>query len=216
MAVHPSATVRPLASDVPVWDPLVRVAHWTLVGAFALAYLTGEEEGSPDAWHVWSGYGVGVIIVLRVLWGFIGPRHARFADFLRGPIASLRYLIDLTLGRARRYLGHSPAGGAMVLALLALLAATVVTGLVAYGEQGKGPLAIASTPRITSLSEGRSHNTEQKANGESAIGELHATLATITLVLVVLHICGVALASIVHRENLVIAMITGRKRAGDR
>jgi cytochrome b len=194
----------------------VRLAHWTLVAGFAIAYLTGEEEGSPDTLHVWSGYGIGAIIVLRLLWGFLGPRHARFSDFIRGPITSLRYLIDLSLGRARRYVGHSPAGGAMVIVLLAFLAATVATGLVAYGEQGKGPLAIVRDARMTSLSEGHGRNAEQKEASESAIGELHAALATITLALVVLHVGGVALASIVHRENLVVAMITGRKRASDR
>lgn len=216
MAVHPSAAVRAHASDVLVWDPLVRLAHWVLVAGFAVAYLTGEEEGAPDTLHVWSGYGIGAVIVLRVLWGFVGSRHARFSDFVRGPIPSLRYLIDLPFGRARRYLGHSPAGGAMVLVLLAFLAATVASGIVAYGEQGKGPLAIASAPPITSLSEQPGRNAERKENGDSAVGELHAALATMTLILVVLHVSGVALASIVHRENLLVAMITGRKRASDR
>src|SRR5215467_7036381 len=132
------ATSQP-ASTI-VWDPLVRYGHWALVAAFAVAYLSAEEEaGGADPLHVWGGYVVGAIVVLRVLWGFVGPRHARFSDFARGPIETLVYLRDLFLARSRRYVGLSPAGGAMVIALLVGLAATVVTGMMAYGEQGKGP-----------------------------------------------------------------------------
>src|SRR5215831_8838798 len=139
-----SQTIR--TTSVPastlVWDPLVRFGHWGLVAAFAVAYLSAEEEGaSPDPLHVWGGYVVGAIVVLRVVWGFVGPRHARFSDFVRSPLVALAYFTDLLYGRGRRYVGHSPAGGAMVIALLLCLAATVATGLIAYGEEGKGPLA---------------------------------------------------------------------------
>ena len=202
-----------------VWDPLVRFGHWALVAAFAVAYLSAEEEaGGPDPLHVWGGYVVGGIVVLRVLWGFVGQRHARFSDFVCGPLKALLYLRDLLLGRGRRYLGHSPAGGAMVIALLVCLAATVVTGVVAYGEQGKGPLAGNGATFVSvAHSEGNEaeHRRHQEGGAdrtESVIGELHDLLANITLALVVMHILGVALASFVHRENLVLAMITGRKR----
>jgi cytochrome b len=124
-------------------DPLVRFGHWALVAAFAVAYLSAEEEaGGLDPLHVWGGYVVGALVVLRVVWG---PRHARFSDVVRSPIVALAYFRDLLYGRARRYVGHSPAGGAMVIALLLCLAATVATGLMAYGEEGKGPLAVVMT-----------------------------------------------------------------------
>ncbi len=210
------------ARRLTVWDPVVRYGHWLLVAAFAATYLSAEEEsGGPDPLHVWGGYVVGIIVILRVLWGFIGPRRARFTDFVCGPIAAVRYLIDLLRWRAPRYLGHSPAGGAMVLLLLLSLAATVTTGLMAYGERGKGPLADGGTPVVAVAyadedDVGGRLGTESRrkgSEGENMLGELHATLANVTLALVILHVLGVGLASVVHRENLTLAMINGRKRA---
>jgi cytochrome b len=212
-------TVRTVSqpADSLVWDPLERIGHWALVAAFAVAYFSAEEgSGGPGTWHVWSGYLVGGIVVLRVLWGFVGSRHARFSDFIYGPVKILTYLRDLLLGRGRRYLGHSPAGGAMVIALLLCLAATVATGIIAYGEQGKGPLAASPVTDTTSaIGNGTEHPVQPEAKGErteSVISEVHDLLANITVALVVGHILGVALASLVHRENLVLAMISGRKR----
>jgi cytochrome b len=206
-------TSRP--ASTLVWDPLVRFGHWALVAAFAVAYLSAEEEaGGPDLLHVWGGYVVGVLVVLRVVWGFVGPRHARFSDFVRSPIVALAYFIDLLYGRGRRYVGHSPAGGAMVIALLVCLAATVTTGLMAYGEQGKGPLAELVADASANANE-VGHRAIAETRGEqteSTISELHSLIANITVALVVAHIFGVAVASFVHKENLVLAMITGRKR----
>lgn len=206
---------RPSSGTV-VWDPLARLAHWALATAFAVAYLSAEEEaGGPDSLHVWGGYVVGAIVVLRVVWGFVGPRHARFSDFVLSPIEAVAYFRDLLYGRACRYVGHSPAGGAMVIALLVCLAATVVTGLMAYGEQGKGPLAAVLVADANVNGNEAGHRALAETRGEqteSAIREVHGLIANITLALVVAHIFGVAVASFVHRENLVLAMITGRKR----
>jgi len=177
-----------------VWDPFVRVFHWTLVVAFTVAYLTEDDLLTV---HVWAGYLVGGLVVARVIWGFVGPAHARFADFLCSPADTLRYVRDLVLFRAQRHLGHSPGGGAMVILLLLFLAATVVTGLVVYGgEQQAGPLAGMFT----------------KDTGEK-VEEVHELLANITLALVLAHIAAVVLASFVHGENLVRAMFTGYKRS---
>lgn len=204
-------TSRP--ASTLVWDPLVRFGHWALVAAFAVAYFSGEDDA--DALHAWGGYIVGVIVVLRVVWGFVGPRHARFSDFVRSPLVALTYFLDLLYGRARRYVGHSPAGGAMVIALLVCLAATVATGLVAYGEEGKGPLAAVLVTGANVNGNEAEHRAPAKTGREesgSTIGEMHGLLANITVALVVAHIFGVAVASAVHKENLVLAMITGRKR----
>lgn len=209
------------ATRIAVWDPVVRYGHWLLVVAFGAAYLTAEEEGGgAELVHVWAGYIVGVIVVMRLLWGFVGPERARFRDFVYGPVTTVRYLADLLRGRARRYLGHSPAGGAMVVLLLLSLTATVVTGLITYGDRGKGPLADSGTPFVAAAYadediSGPRRDFGMRRNGkdaESAVGEVHSALANITLALVLLHILGVSVASVVHRENLVIAMIDGRKR----
>jgi cytochrome b len=181
------------ASLIYVWDPFVRVFHWTLVVTFTVAYMTEDDLLKV---HVWSGYAVGVLVLARVIWGFVGPTHARFSDFIYAPADALRYVRDLVLFRAERHLGHSPGGGAMVVLLLVFLAATVVTGLVVYGgDQQAGPLAGMFT----------------KATGE-AMEDVHEVIANITLALVLAHVAAVVLASFVHRENLVRAMLTGYKR----
>ena len=180
--------------EVYVWDPFVRLFHWTLVIAFTVAYVLTDEDVLKI--HVWSGYVVGALVVARVIWGFVGPEHARFTDFVYAPGASLRYVRDLILFKAERHLGHSPGGGAMVVTLLVFLAATVITGLVVYGgDQQAGPLAGMFT----------------KAFGESFEG-VHELIANITLALVLAHISAVILASFVFRENLPRAMFTGYKR----
>jgi cytochrome b len=205
---------------VAVWDPIVRYGHWALVVAFAAAYLSSEEDtGFPDPTHVWAGYAIGTIVLFRVFWGFAGSRHARFRDFAYGPVAAMRYLANLISGRARRYIGHSPAGAMMVFLLLIGLSGTVGTGILAYGQQGHGPLgSIGTATTLRSLQGDDAAGAQADQPGEreeGAMAEVHAALANITLGLIVLHILGVLLASVRHRENLIAAMIGGRKRAGD-
>jgi cytochrome b len=186
-------------NEAVVWDPLVRVFHWSLVASFTTAYLSGE--GDVLSLHVWSGYLIGGLILFRLLWGMIGPQHARFADFVFAPAVVLAYTRDLLRGKAQRTLGHNPLGGVMVLALLAMLSLSVLSGLVYYGaEEAAGPLA--GPMRGTS-----------RGTGE-ALKELHEIISNLCVLLVALHIGGVLVSSLLHRENLVRAMITGRKRAG--
>lgn len=204
------------SSDVQVWDPFVRIAHWTVAVGFFVAYLTEDAK----IVHVWAGYIVGVLVFARILWGFAGPRHARFSDFITGPIAATRYLWDLMRARAKRYVGHSPAGGAMVIALLAFLAATVATGFVRYAEEdAAGPLAplYAQTFSVGAAQTAPTSEDNERLVGErggrSAFSEAHEVIASVTLGLVVFHILGVLLASFVHHENLARAMVTGGKRS---
>jgi cytochrome b len=216
---------------VKVWDPLVRLFHWSLVVAFTVAYLTGEDE---SILHINAGYVVAGLIGFRLVWGFVGSRHARFRDFVFGPRTLLRYLRDLISGHPRRYLGHNPLGGLMVIALLVALVGTTITGLALYAvEDAAGPLAgvvaVNSSAPAASLvpaipaaraddeagAKQEAGADEHEGGAEGTWGEAHEFFANLTLVLVILHIAGVLVASLVHRENLVRAMITGRKKPED-
>ncbi|MGE0658827.1 MAG: cytochrome b/b6 domain-containing protein [Reyranellaceae bacterium] len=199
---------------VKVWDLFVRTFHWSLATLFVIAYVS---EGEPLWLHSWAGYLIAVLVLLRVVWGFVGPRHARFADFIAGPVRVLRYLVGLATGTARRYLGHSPAGGAMVIALLLSLLATTGTGMALHAvRNGAGPLAFA-IPAQTAIvtgdqrlrEDGRARKPRKPGHD---IEEIHELFANLTLVLVFLHLGGVLAASLAHRENLVRAMLDGRKR----
>ena len=179
---------------VKVWDPLVRVFHWSLVLSFTLAYASGEDWKDL---HVITGYVVGGLIAFRLLWGLVGSRHARFSDFVYRPSTVIGYLKQLRSLHAPRYLGHNPAGGAMIVLLLLCLTATVLTGLGLYAaDDGAGPLA-----GLIPLSHA----------WEDVFKEVHEFFANFTLLLVFAHLAGVAVSSLLHKENLVRAMITGRK-----
>jgi cytochrome b len=181
--------------QIKVWDPLVRLFHWSLVAAFAIAWLT---EDQWMALHANAGYLILTLLLFRLVWGLLGTRYARFSDFVTSPSMVLAYLRDLLRLRAERTIGHNPAGGAMIVALLITLFMTSLSGLVAYGATGSGPLAELLFSKA--------------AYGSEFFEELHEFLANFTLLLVVVHLLGVGFGSLLHSENLVRAMLTGKKR----
>ncbi|WP_299437443.1 cytochrome b/b6 domain-containing protein [uncultured Rhodospira sp.] len=223
-ANSPGPETTETRSMMQVWDPVVRIGHWVLVGGFLICYLT---EGEPEWLHNNVGYLVAITVILRLVWGFIGPKHARFSDFVRGPGAALGYLRDELSGKAKRFIGHNPAGGLMALALLASLGATTYTGMAMLAEEGEGPLASVMGPTAQVAVVGPAladedeheeygeHGGETGGHGEAGEQweEIHEFFANTTLVLMALHILGVIASSTAHRENLVRAMIDGRKRA---
>lgn len=188
-------------TEIRVWDPLLRLFHWLLVAAFAIAYIT------EDDWlglHVLAGYAVLGLLGFRLLWGFAGPRRARFKDFLYPLPVVGAYLRSLWQAHPLRYLGHNPAGGLMVIVLLLVLFAVVLSGLAVYAaDQNAGFLApwLGGAGKAT----------------EKLLEEVHETLANLSLALVFVHILGVLAESYIHRDNLARAMLTGRKqgRHGD-
>lgn len=172
----------PADSRILVWDLPVRLFHWLLALSFAGAWVTADSERWRDV-HIVLGYTAGLLVVLRLAWGVVGTRHARFASFVRGPRRVAAYVRSLVAGRPEHATGHNPAGGWAILALLALTLAIVATGLVVEADAG---------PR--------------------GLDEVHEALATAMLAVVAIHVAGVVVGSLAHRENLVRAMVTGRKR----
>lgn len=168
---------------VPVWDRFVRVFHWGTAILLLIEYLTTDDGRTL---HHWAGYGILVLVAARIAWGVIGSRHARFASFVSGPRTVLAYLRALRHGHAPRHLGHNPAGGAMIVVLLALLVVVA----------GSGWLSETDT-----------------FFGVPWVDHLHHFSAHLLLVVIGLHLAGVAVSSWLHRENLVLAMLTGRKAA---
>jgi cytochrome b len=178
-----SADARRPLGTARVWDPLVRVFHWSLVASFAIAWLTRH---SWEDVHHWAGYAAGALVAFRLVWGFLGTPYARFAQFVRHPMTVVRYLRDILSGREARYLGHNPAGGMMIVALILAMGGAATTGWMM---------------------------TTDTFYGVEWVEKIHDVLGNGLLLLVVGHLAGVALASIRHRENLVRAMISGRKRS---
>jgi len=196
---------------IKVWDPLVRLFHWSLVALFITAYFTAEEsEGA----HAIAGYAISGLLVFRFAWGFWGTKYARFNDFLYSPGEIIEYLKGVFSGNPRHYLGHNPAGGLMVIILLIALSATCLTGLKAYGEEGHGPFAgedhsIVSTAYADGDDDDERRSEQKKE--EEFWEEVHEVFVNGTLILVAMHIIGVVTSSYLHKENLIKAMITGKK-----
>lgn len=163
---------------IRVWDLPVRLFHWLLAGTILVAFVSSEEESPLAPWHVPAGWIVAVLIVFRLVWGFVGGEHARFADFLR-PAQLRHHLGGLLAGKPARSVGHNALGGVAILALLGTVGGVVYTGITVQGE-GEG---------------------------------LHEGLANLLIGLIVLHVVAVVAMSLLTRENLTRALVTGRKRA---
>ncbi len=170
---------------ISIWDPLVRVFHWSLVASFAIAWL------SADDWkdlHEWAGYCAALLIGARLVWGLTGSHYARFRQFVRSPATVVSFLGAMRHHEEPRYLGHNPAGGIMILALILAMSVTALTGWM---------------------------YTLDAFWGEEWVENLHEFTATLMLLMVIVHIAGVLYASHQHHENLVKSMIDGKKRCAE-
>jgi cytochrome b len=171
-----------MTQRILVWDLPTRIFHWTLALSFAGAFFTAESERWRDI-HVLLGYTVLGLIAFRLVWGFVGSRYSLFIEFVRSPAYVTRYLAQLVRGHAEHHVGHNPAGAVAILLLLLLGVASGVSGWAVYEEIGADWL-----------------------------GELHKFTSNVMLAVVLMHIAGVLVTSYLHDENLIVAMITGRKR----
>jgi len=183
-------------ATVRVWDRFLRFFHWTLVLCFVTAFISGEIHASTI--HVWVGYLLCVLLAARVYWGFHGSEYARFRAFIFPVSEALAYLRSMLKGNPRHYYGHNPAGALMVFTMFGLLALIFVSGLLTLGTiDFEGPLDFLANLVSDDMSYVFRH--------------LHEFLPPVALALVLLHLLGVLVGSIQHRENLVRAMLTGKK-----
>jgi cytochrome b len=184
-------------AQIRVWDPLVRFFHWSLASAFLIAFITEDDFMTV---HSWAGYLILSLLLVRMIWGFVGTRHARFSDFVYRPATIKAFLKDTLFLRAKRYIGHNPAGGAMVILLMLSLFITAGSGMLLFGAaEQSGPLA--------------QWFVQSGSSWADPLEEVHEFFANFSMLLVVIHVGGVIVESLIHRENLVSAMISGFKPA---
>jgi cytochrome b len=204
-------------NTVQVWDILIRIFHWSLVIFFTIAYFTAEED---NIWHIYSGYVVLGLIIFRVFWGLIGSKYARFSDFVYSPGNVVQYVKSLIDRNPKHYIGHTPAGGWVIVALLLSLLVVTVSGLKLYAvAEGQCPLAGVNN-QVTLIhnvyadqNDDNKHQNGVKNEQQEFWEEIHEASTNFTLFLIFMHIAGVFVSSRLHNENLVKAMITGKKKA---
>jgi cytochrome b len=192
LPAQPSAPTQ----TVQVWDLPIRIFHWSLVVLVGIAWATSEEKGIPFLVHTIAGYAVLAALIFRIIWGFVGSAHARFASFLQPLSVVTSYSKQLLKLQPTRFVGHNPLGGWMIVMLLTTLALIVASGLLAKGGEGMaGPWASGAL----GLS-GR------------AWYEVHEELFNVLLGLIVIHVAGVIVDQLLTGERLVRAMFTGTKQ----
>jgi cytochrome b len=181
--------------SIRVWDIPTRLFHWLLVALVVFSFFTGKIGGTAMQYHVWSGFAILVLVVFRLAWGFVGGRQSRFATFVKGPAAVIRYASSLLSRDSMRHIGHNPLGGWSIIAMLTSILIQAGTGLFANDDI---------------LTEGPLYGLVSKKTSDWLTG-VHHLNQKILLVLVVIHICAVLFYLIAKRENLITPMITGTK-----
>jgi cytochrome b len=181
---------------IEVWDRPVRIFHWLVAALFIVQIVTGKIGGDLMTWHAWSGYTVLTLVVFRVLWGFAGGVHARFANFVAAPATALRFAARLFSREPTPYLGHNPVGAWSAVAMIALLLMQAVAGLFSNdGVSFEGPLA-----RLVSV------------DVSNRFARFHDANAIVLMVLAGLHVAAVLFHWLFKKEDLIRAMFTGVKR----
>lgn len=183
--------------EAVIWDPALRAFHWLLAAAVTGGWLLGHFGPLQMTLHFWLGYTVIALLAFRLIWGFVGPKTARFASFVKGPGAVFSYARRLPARQANHFRGHNPLGGWSVVVMLVVLTAQVGTGLIIDPEDyiNTGPLAGAVSTEWNRW----------------ALG-MHHQLGVLLLILVLLHVGAILFYRFWKREDLVTPMITGRRK----
>lgn len=183
----------PPRQPVLVWDLPVRLFHWLTVALLAAAYVTWRLNWMD--WHAYAGEALLALVLFRIIWGFIGSDTARFACFLASPRAALRHLAHMFRREPDEQAGHNPAGGWMVLVMLALVLGQTLTGIIDNNDVADaGPLTDILPAWLSNL-----------------IDDLHGWLWTVLLAAIALHVVAIVLYAVAKRQNLVWPMLTGHK-----
>ena len=207
----PSVTVP--VKPVTLWDPVVRLTHWSVALVVLMNAVLTEGGSRLHLWAGWAGLG---LLVLRLLWGLLGPSEARFSAFPPNPAAALAHLGTLLKGRVRDHHGHNPAGAMMAYALWATLAVLIGTGLVMTG--GKTPMqmdeirAQVAAGDWSVLVDTEDAGEEAEDGFGEAAEEVHEVAGNLILVLVLLHVAGVAVESRALRRSLLRPMLFGTRK----
>lgn len=217
-------------NQVQVWDQFVRVFHWSLLPLFFVAYITGDDKGPL---HRYAGYAVLGLVIARVCWGLWGTKHARFNDFVCSPAKAIAYIKNLSTGKSVHFIGHNPAAAWMIILFLANSVVICLSGYAAYATKAEKPsfgfidtsLVVGNayadddkhdarkTGKHAKENEARKdgHSEKDDDDGDSVWSDIHESSAQLMLILIFLHVIGVAVSSKMHNENLVKAMFTGKK-----
>lgn len=206
------------------WDPVVKLTHWTIVGAVLANGLITEEGSNP---HIWVGYALAATLALRLIWGVIGPAEARFAAFPPSPAGALAHIREIARGRRTEYASHNPLGALMVYAIWSTLAVIIVTGVLMANAPAEAKVPTVAPPVAEAraahsearLSEEIGEEAEEHEGGEGAEGhgeegplaEVHETAVNLLYVLIVLHIAGVVFETRRSGRRIVLAMLPGRR-----
>jgi cytochrome b len=195
-----------MKTEIKVWDGFVRIFHWLLVLLFITAYVTGDEKNNL---HLYSGYAILGLIVLRIIWGFIGSKYAKFTNFIYSPTNTINYFKNIKNKNAKHYIGHNPAGGWMIILMIISLLIVIISGI-KVDEIEKRENS-ANNINITFINNAYADDDDENHAEEEFWEEIHEISANFMILLIILHVLGVIAASRLHNENLVKAMITGKK-----
>lgn len=216
-----SATPLETAPPPRRWDPVVKLTHWTIVGAILANGLITEEGSNP---HIWVGYALAATLALRLIWGVIGPAEARFAAFPPSPGRALAHLREIAQGRRTEHASHNPLGALMVYAIWSTLAVIIITGVLMANAPAEAKSPVAAQPAAEAgavRNEAREHEEigeeaeeHEGAEGhgeEGPLAEVHETAVNLLYVLIVLHIAGVVFETRRSGRRIVLAMLPGRR-----
>ncbi|WP_374391663.1 cytochrome b/b6 domain-containing protein [Tabrizicola sp.] len=214
MATPRTLAAEPTVAPPPVWDPVVRLTHWGIAMSVLINALVSD---GGSLLHVTLGWLVMALLLLRLVWGVLGPAEARFSAFPPNPVAALRHLGQLLTGRVAHYPSHNPAGALMVYAFWAALAVVVATGLLMTGgatpmQVAEEKAAVASGDWSALIKDGESESSDEDKRLRHTAEEVHEVASNLLLFLAALHVAGVFVEGRAMRRNLVKPMLLGERR----